>query len=199
MAIGTGLLFRAVTRGWNRIIAGAINDFPGMSASMAKRFLIRQVSPSIVRSGIAWSRALSQMRNVGLGIRTQDFWNVMRTGRELVETQDYLRGLGGDERIDVTHARLAEYSHLDRYTAKIRVHGTDPWSGEPRQRWVTAGVGEGETPNEILGRMQDEFDMRVQEGRGGYSMNIDSIDMEDLEVTPEVALPWGGAFDDLGL
>jgi len=128
-----------------------------------------------IESGLSGAESLLQYRAGGGHIRTQDFYNLRRSGIEAYGTQERVAGLPGEMPIPgVAHTDI-DWDYGKEYVCVAEMKGTDPVTGDHVTREITSLSSETHTLSEWEGAIMER--------------NEDAEDASRTE-TPEIGRLW---------
>lgn len=175
----TALLRAALGKQFS-IAADAMLGLSGGAMAIARRQIIGQFVPGLIRAGFSGRGALSLFREAGLGVGTGAFYSLFRGGQDQIRTQSYVGGASGEDMIDLSQARITDWAYTDAYTAKVKIFYRDTETGRYASRYVNVGVMEGDTKADVEQRAFDKIQVDWQRGKSQYIAEVFSMDMEDL-------------------
>lgn len=151
-------------------------------AATIRRQTIRSVLPGLLRRGVSKTASLEGFREVGLGIRTTDFYNIEAPRAERkAATEAYISRASPEETIDWSWSHPADYNYGDRLNARVKIFGRDAHTGRFTTRYITVGAEEGETFEDIAGRAQERYDVVASTGRSPQMSAVFAVEVTDLE------------------
>lgn len=142
----------------------------GLSPSkllLRKTSVIKQFLPKLLRLGVSGRGALAMFQQAGLGVGKASYWGkgrLFRAALSVADAQEYITGLPHDEAVDFTQAHDMHMLMEDDYAVRVWGEWQDPITGEWKGKWITVGIEEGETLNDIEDRLYDSLSIWYAEG-----------------------------------
>lgn len=123
---------------------------PGTLRGTALRDWLRTDGAAIFRSFETTDEALTYVRDLGIQIRTQDFYAIARQVKSLWESGDKIADYAGNQLIPLAWHNNEHGQELSSaYQYRIQLFGADPDTGFLTQRWMTVASDRQLTKDQI--------------------------------------------------
>ena len=149
---------------------------PGTMTGSALRNWLRTDGAGLFKLFESTSQALDYARELGVTIRTQDFYTIAREVKSLWDAADKIANYDGNKLIPLSwHAKDHGLELSSAYQYRIQLFGADPDSGYLTSRWMTVASDRQLSKDQIM-------DVALSYvGEGGQSGEVEDVRFGDIQ------------------